>query len=285
MELCGHAWGLYRSLRPYCSHERASEIVKAIIPKLVLPDTVRYLVRPTEEADGKDIVKFGRGYSHFTDGCAMRLPIGDELKSCSGITETMYLHRNGYRNKFADEPTNFDMFFRCNTHMFTIENLIWGLAVLSHLQQDVATDTTWQNNLCQCDTGKNEVLYVHTGRVVTGKEFREDMAIANVWFHRYFRQMIMSEFGDNLTQEWLEQNVCEAFYEAYSEGMATNSCKYLKMDPRVFDDSEEVAEELIATLKERGLISCEADLKRESDMLIGSAVGSCATLVNHVIRL
>lgn len=280
MELCGHVLGLFRALRPFYSFERTNELISEIAPKLVLTDTIRCLVKPTEQHP--EVVKFGRGYSHCTDGCAMRLPINDELKKFSNITETEFVYNPAYVSKFADEPTDFQRFFEINSRLFQNGNESWGLAVLAHLQQDVATDITWQHNLCKCDTSKGKVTYTISGRIVTGKEFREDMVIANIWFHRYFRQIIKSEFGDDITQEWLNKNVCKSFYEAYPDGMADNSCQYLRMDRRVFDDSEEVDDSLIDILIEHGLINCKDDLKREADILIGSAVGSCATLVNYV---
>lgn len=283
MELCGHVLGILKALRPYCSFEVASKLIKFIIPKMVEPDTIRCLALPTEQHP--EIVKYGRGYSHCTDGCAMSLPIGDELKNFRGITTTKYLHKDGYVNKCADEPTNFELFFSYNQRLFAGDELIWGLAILAHLQQDVASDTTWQNNLCECEPQNKRVTYKHSGRVVTDKQFRDDMKLANVWFHRYFRLKIREEFGDEITQEWLNEFVCQAFYEDYSESMAENSCSYMNMDPRVFDDSEETANALIEEFVEKGLISCEADLKKEADMLIGSAVGACAVLVNHLVRL
>lgn len=251
--------------------------------KKCVTDAIRYAVRPEETCP--DVVKFGRGYSHFTDGCGMKLPIGEELRNFSNISQTQYIHKSGYVSKFADEPTDFGLFYCLNSHLFEHENLIWGLAILSHLQEDVASDITWQHNLCRCDTKAGTVTYTASGRMVDGKQFREDMGLADIWMHRYMRLKFEVEYGDKISQDWINQYVCGSYYLGYPEGMAKNSCNYLNMDERVFEDSSENADEIIRILIERGLIKNEEQLLKESEELFLSAIGSCATLVNHLIRL
>ncbi len=283
MELYGHALAFAYSLRKYCSLEDVQELMLKNVYKLCLTDAIRYAVRPEETCS--DVVKFGRGYSHFTDGCGMKLPIREELRSFSNIGQTKYVHKSGYVSKFADEPTDFGLFFALNPHLFEAENLIWGLAIISHLQQDVASDITYQHNLCVCDTNAGTVTYPASGRVVDGKQFREDMGLANIWMHRYMRLKFEAEYGDKISQDWINQYVCESYYLGYPEGMARNSCGYLNMDERVFDDTDERIVEIVQTLVERGLIRNEEQLLKETEELFSSAIGSCATLVNHLIRL
>lgn len=282
MELYGHAITFYYALREFVPKSRAEELVKQHTAKLCLTDAFRNLVRPT--AEDPDIVKFGRGYSHFTDGCGMRLPIGEELKNITNITETQYVTGKGYRNKFADQPTDFRLFHEMNPHLFE-GDFIWGLAVQSHLEQDVGSDKMWQHNLCLCDTEKDEVQYVLTETKVTGKMFRDDMVLANIWCHRFFREMVKEKYGDEITQEWLNEFVIPSFYMAYPIGMAANTAGYLNMDARVFDDSDESSAEIVNTLISHGLIVSELDLEHETQKLFFGAVANCNALVNHLVRM
>lgn len=282
MELYGHAAAFYYALREYLPKESAEHLVKLQVAKLSLTDTIRYLVRKT--ASHPEIVNFGRGYSHFTDGCGMRLPIGETLKTLECIDRTDMVADEDYVSKFADKPTDFKLFFELNLHLFG-DNITWGLAVLAHLNQDVGSDAMWQHNLCRCITAKNEVVYVLSGRTVTGKEFREDMALANIWCHRFFNKLIKERFGDEITQSWIDENVCQAYYQAYSEGMAKNSCKYLAMDEGVFSESDEIANGVIKTLIQHGLIRSESNLELEAKKLFYGAVAACNSLVNHLARL
>lgn len=285
METFGHVTSFYYAMRKAgLSKEESSNLVLKHSAKLCLTDSIRYTVKPIDDKD--TVVKFGRGYSHCTDGCYMVLPFGDTLKQFTNIHQTRFYTSNGYYNKFADEPTDFATFIQINSQMFEKENEEWGLCALAHLQQDVGSDTTWQHNLCICDTTNDKVVYVNTNKTVNGKKFRQDMSLANILFHQYIITRIYSEFGDNITQDWLNKYPCQSFLNNYEESMAKNTCGYLNMDSRVFesnysDSSKELFNKLIT---DSSLISTDYQLIEEFDLLFNDAVAACNLLVNKFAR-
>ena len=178
MEIFGHVITFYSALRREFSHERAVELVEEHAAKLCLPDAIRFTVKNCD-----DVVKFGRGYSHFTDGCYMELPFGKALKGFKYIFYTRYNTGEGYISKFADEPTDFAKFISLNPDMFKEPNESWGVFALSHLYQDADTDNFWQRVLCTMYTKENVVHYNKTKKIVSGQKFRKDMALANIYVH------------------------------------------------------------------------------------------------------
>jgi hypothetical protein len=152
-----------------------------------------------------------------------------------------------------------------------------------HLQQDVASDSLWQHNLCRCDTQNDEVVYVKTGRVVNGKTFREDMALANVYIHNYFVEAALGEFGDVINEATLEE-AKQSFAKHYYQGMADNTSKYLDMDPRVFGMDHLQRQELVAELIARGLVNDEEELITEAVVLYEAAIACCNPIVNLFVR-
>ena len=206
MEVFGHMTTLYGALRRNgVSHEGALNMIREHGIKFMLTDNIRAAVT------GEGVARFGRGYSHFTDGCSMVLPFGDALKSYTNIHQTMFEHREGYVNKFADQPTDFAKFIRMNPEMFTPENQIWGIATLAHLAQDVNSDDLWQRNICSCDTDNDIVVYNYTGRVVDGDQFRKDMATANIYMHNMFVGYIHNVLD---ARELEEQEFLNAVFES-----------------------------------------------------------------------
>lgn len=278
MEIFGHVVTMRAAFRrAHVSAMLSDVLVREHAAKLCLTDAIRWTVR------GDDVVKFGRGYSHFTDGCYMVLPYGERLKNFTDIHQTEFYTQEGYTSKFADEPTDFAKFIRINSAMFSVSNEAWGICALAHLQQDVSSDSTWQHNLCRCDTNKNEVVYVKTGKVVDGKTFREDMALANVYMHNYFVEASMAEFGDVINDERIDE-ARQSFRKFYVQGMAENTCRYLEMDPRVYGMDYAERSALVGELIERGLITCEDEILDESMALYEAAIACCNPLINLFVR-
>ena len=200
MELFGHQTPLFaRLLEEGLSKKEALEFIKEHGVKMMLVDNLRPAV------NGDDVAPKGRGYSHFTDRCSMVLPFGEALKDYTDIHQTTFEHGEGYRNKFADEPTDFAKFIRMNPDMFTPENQDWGIFTLAHLEQDVNSDGVWQRMVCACDTENDRVDYVFTGKVVDGATFRKDMIRANIYMHTMFVGYIRNVLKcDIQEQEFLE---------------------------------------------------------------------------------
>lgn len=278
MEIFGHVVTMRAAFRrAHVSPMLCDVLVREHAAKLCLTDAIRWTVR------GDDVVKFGRGYSHFTDGCYMVLPYGEKLATFSDIHQTEFYTDEFYKNKFADEPTDFAKFICINSAMFSTSNEAWGISALVHLQQDVSSDSLWQHNLCRCDTAKNEVVYVKTGKIVDGKTFRDDMALANVYMHNYFVEAALAELGDVINEATLEE-AKQSFRRFYYQPMAENTCKYLDMDPRVFGMSLEERNALVGELIERGLVTSEQELLDESMCLYEAAVACCNPLINLFVR-
>ncbi len=278
MEIFGHVVTMRAAFRrAHISSMVSDLLVREHAAKLCLTDAIRWTVR------GEDVVKFGRGYSHFTDGCSMVLPYGEKLQTFTDIHQTEFFNDEGYVSKFADEPTDFGKFIRTNAAMFSTTNEAWGFCALAHLEQDVLSDSVWQHNLCRCDTTKNEVVYVKTGKIVDGKTFREDMALANIYMHNYFVEAAMIEFGDVINEDVID-NARVSFRRFYYQGMAENTCKYLDMDPRVYGMNFEERRLLVQQLIDKGLINNEEELIEESRILYESAIACCNPLVNLFVR-
>ena len=279
MELFGHDIVLLATGgRHELTYAESLELVEKVAAPLDETDALRFY------NTSEDCVRFGRGYSHFTDGCWMRLPIGKELKNYSSISQTEYHTGKGYVNKFADKPTDFALFISKNLHLFTEENKEWGMCILSHLHQDVNSDTVWQHDLCVCDTNHNKVTYVASGKEVTGKEFREDMVLTNVYMHRMFVLYTEEIFGHPINGKEFLDAVFASLDKFYSEPMATNTKRYFQMDSRVWNASEgqmkELADEIIYT----GLFKNRQHLDDTTKSLFEAAVASLNPIVNHKIR-
>ena len=228
MEVLGHVLTFYAALRQAgISKEQAESFVVEHAAKVCLTDSIRCTVT------GDNVVKYGRGYSHFSDGCYMVLPCGKALKTYTNIHQTTFDSDKNYKSKFSDTPTDFCLFIKTNPHLFTPENSDWGLSVLSHLQQDVNTDYLWLHNLCKCNVKNNQVLYINSDIVVTGETFRKDMALVNIYIHRVFIELIFDMFGDYILDDFLELPK-NSFRKWYNPAMAENTCKCITTDPRVF---------------------------------------------------
>ena len=184
MEGFGHVITFYAALRRAgISQIEAENHIKEHSAKICLTDAIRCTIT------GENVVKFGRGYSHFTDGCSMVIPCGEKLKTYSNIHQTKFTTGENYRSKFSDKTTDFGLFIKTNPDLFSPENDDWGIAILSHLQQDVNTDYLWLYNLCSCNVEENKVLYKNSGKIVTGETFRKDMAQVNIYIHRLFVEL------------------------------------------------------------------------------------------------
>lgn len=280
MEIFGHCATFYGALRKSgVSHEKALEMLEAHSAKLCLVDAIRCYVI------GDNVVKFGRGYSHFTDGCGMTLPFGEALKEFSSIEQAAYVHGEGYVSKFADEPTDFAMFYRMNPELFASGNEEWGIFVMSHLCQDVNSDTVWQHDICICDTKNNSVRYRYTGKVVDGAQFRKDMFLANIYMHRMFVEYIGRILDQELDEEEFLSRIRASFDRCYNEKMSENTKKYIVMDPRVFgatsEEMRELAKQIVATgmFKSRGHLDCTCV------MLFQNAMVSLNPVINHMVRM
>lgn len=278
MEIFGHVITFYSALKQEFSHERAVELVEEHAAKLCLTDAIRFTIK-----DCDDVVKYGRGYSHFTDGCYMKLPFGDELKAFTNISQTSYHTGEGYVSKFADEPTDFAKFISLNPDMFKEPNESWGVFVLSHLCQDVDTDDFWQRELCSTYTKDNFVHYNITNKVVDGQKFRKDMALANIYIHNIFVTILNSLYDVNVFEI---KEVIEAaktsFRRWYETAMAENTCKYLDMDIRVFATTSEELGELVQEIIDTGLFETEEQMLDMSISLLDRAIISLNSVMNWI---
>ena len=280
MEIFGHciaAYGAY--IKSGVSHEKALEMIEEHSAKLCLTDAIRCYVT------GDNVAKFGRGYSHFTDGCGMTLPFGEALKEFSSIEQTAYVHGEGYVSKFADEPTDFAMFYRMNPEMFAPGNEEWGVFVLSHLCQDVNSDTVWQHNICICDTKNDSVRYPYTGKVVDGAQFRKDMGLANIYMHRMFVEYVWNILEQEVHEEEFLSRVRASFDRWYNEKMSTNTKKYIDMDKRVFGATPEEMKELAKQIVATGMFLNRKHLDYTSITLFQDAMASLNPVINHMVRM
>ena len=275
MEIFGHVFTFYSALRREFSHERAVELVEEHAAKLCLTDAIRFTVK---ECD--NIVKFGRGYSHFTDGCYMKLPFGDELKNFTNISQTSYHTGEGYTNKFADDSTDFAKFIRLNSDMFKEENESWGVFALAHLCQDVDTDDFWQREVCTTYTKDNFVYYNMTKTVVDGQKFRIDMALANIYIHNAFiNRLFYVKISD--VEEVIDA-AKTSFRRWYEPEMAENTCKYLDMDIRVFATTFEELSELVEQIMGTSLFKSEDEMREFSNKMFDRAVTSLNSVMNWI---
>lgn len=279
MEVFAHVLTEYTALRQNgLTHEEALECIRKHGVKMMLTDNIRCCVV------GDGVAKFGRGYSHFTDGCGMVLPFGDELKGFTDIHQTEFVHAEGYVNKFADKPTDFAKFIRMNPNMFTPENELWGISVLAHLQQDVNSDDVWQRKVCTCDTDKDEVVYNFTGTKVNGKQFRDDMARANIYMHHMFVGYVRNILGVEMSEEEFLGAIFDSIDRWYNPKMAENTKKYFKLDPRIFGEDSGV-KELAKEVVDSGMFLTRKQLDFTSITLFTDCIASLNPVVNHLVHL
>lgn len=281
MELFGHCIALYAAAIKDggMSHEKALEMLEEHSAKLCLTDAIRCYVT------GDNVAKFGRGYSHFTDGCGMTLPFGEALKGFSSIEQTEYVHGEGYISKFADEATDFALFCRMNTEMFAPGNEDWGICVLSHLQQDVNSDTVWQYDVSICDTKNDIVRYPYTEKIVNGEQFRKDMALANIYIHRMFVEYVWNILEKELHEEEFLGRIGASFDRWYNEKMSANTKKYIDMDKRVFGATPEEMKELAKQIVATGMFANRKHLDYTAITLFQNAMVSLNPVINHMIRM
>lgn len=278
MEIFGHVITFYSALKREFTHERAVKLVEEYAAKLCLTDAIRFAVK-----DCDDIVKFGRGYSHFTDGCHMVLPFGEALKDFTNISQTSYHTGEGYVSKFADKPTDFAKFISLNPDMFMKPNESWGVFALSHLCQDVDTDDLWQRELCTVYTKDNFVHYNITNKVVDGQKFRKDMALANIYIHNIFVTILNSMYDLNVSEiKEVVEAAKTSFRRWYEPTMADNTCKYLDMDSRVFATTSEEVSGLIKEIIDTGLFETEEQMLDMSVSLLDRAIISLNSVMNWV---
>ncbi len=260
MEIFGHVITFYSALKRELPHEIAVKLVEEHAAKLCLTDAIRFAIK-----DCDDVVKFGRGYSHFTDGCYMKLPFGEELKKFTNISQTSYHTGEGYISKFADEFTDFAKFISLNPDMFKKPNESWGSFVLSHLYQDAETDIFWQREVCSVCAKEDFVQYNITNKVVDGQKFRKDMALANIYIHNFFVRML---YFNLYTDEDEVFEVIEAaktsFRRWYEPKMAENTCKYLDMDNRVFVINSDLLGDLVQEIIDSGMFETEEQISELS---------------------
>ena len=281
MELFGHCIALYAAAIKDggMSHEKALEMLEEHSAKLCLTDAIRCYVT------GDNVAKFGRGYSHFTDGCGMTLPFGEALKGFSSIEQTEYVHGEGYISKFADEATDFALFCRMNTEMFAPGNEDWGICVLSHLHQDVNSDTVWQYDVSICDTKNDIVRYPYTEKIVNGEQFRKDMALANIYIHRMFVEYVWNILEKELHEEEFLGRIGASFDRWYNEKMSANTKKYIDMDKRVFGATPEEMKELAKQIVATGMFANRKHLDYTAITLFQNAMVSLNPVINHMIRM
>lgn len=281
MELFGHCIALYAAAIKDggMSHEKALEMLEEHSAKLCLTDAIRCYVT------GDNVVKFGRGYSHFTDGCGMTLPFGEALKGFSSIEQTEYVHGEGYISKFADEATDFALFCRMNPEMFAPGNEDWGICVLSHLHQDVNSDTVWQYDVSICDTKNDIVRYPYTEKIVNGEQFRKDMALANIYIHRMFVEYVWNILEKELHEEEFLGRIGASFDRWYNEKMSANTKKYIDMDKRVFGATPEEMKELAKQIVATGMFANRKHLDYTAITLFQNAMVSLNPVINHMIRM
>lgn len=281
MELFGHCIALYAAAIKDggMSHEKALEMLEEHSAKLCLTDAIRCYVT------GDNVAKFGRGYSHFTDGCGMTLPFGEALKGFSSIEQTEYVHGEGYISKFADEATDFALFCRMNTEMFAPGNEDWGICVLSHLHQDVNSDTVWQYDVSICDTKNDIVRYPYTEKIVNGEQFRKDMALANIYIHRMFVEYVWNILEQELHEEEFLSRIGASFDRWYNEKMSANTKKYIDMDKRVFGATPEEMKELAKQIVATGMFANRKHLDYTAITLFQNAMVSLNPVINHMIRM
>ena len=281
MELFGHCIALYAAAIKDggMSHEKALEMLEEHSAKLCLTDAIRCYVT------GDNVAKFGRGYSHFTDGCGMTLPFGEALKGFSSIEQTEYVHGEGYISKFADEATDFALFCRMNPEMFAPGNEDWGICVLSHLHQDVNSDTVWQYDVSICDTKNDIVRYPYTEKIVNGEQFRKDMALANIYIHRMFVEYVWNILEKELHEEEFLGRIGASFDRWYNEKMSANTKKYIDMDKRVFGATPEEMKELAKQIVATGMFANRKHLDYTAITLFQNAMVSLNPVINHMIRM
>ena len=194
------------------------------------------------------------------------------MKNFKNISQTQYHTGEGYVSKFTDEPTDFAKFISFNPDMFAKPNESWGVFVLSHLCQDVDADDFWQRELCITYTKDNLVYYPFTKKTVDGQKFRKDMALANIYIHNTFVNILYSLY-DISVFEIIEviDAAKKSFRRWYEPAMAENTCKYLDMDIRVFVSTEVEEMSLYLLVKEiigTGLFETEEQMLELSENLL-----------------
>ena len=280
MEIFGHCATFFaRIIREGIALENALKLLEEHSAKLCLTDAIRYTIR------GDNVVQFGRGYSHFTDGCGMTLPFGENLKNFTNIHETTFITGVGYISKFADKPTDFARFIRMNPALFEKGNDDWGSAILSHLQQDVTSDTLYQHDISICNTADNKVTYPYTKKEVDGEQFRKAMYLTNTYIHHFFVEYIKSLTCDEFSEEKFLTSIKASFDRWYSKGMAENTKKYLNMDHRVFSATDEELKKLAEEVCSTGMFSSIEHLNSTCQSLFEDAMVNLNPMINHIIRL
>lgn len=295
MDLFGHvATTSYALLNAGMGYKALKDFLRNNAAKLCLTDTIRCKLVSSEEG----FVKFGRIYSHFTNGAGIYFPINEELKEGCFSPDDLCLNSEAYVPSIADGPTDFTRFIETNPHIFTKANQLWGLCILTHLNQDVASDKVYQH--LTADFGEAEfgnvlihgafeakdkrVTYKLTRKEVSGTTFRQNIARGCILFHHYMVQQLINNFA--IAPYNLIHETCTSFDEAYDTKMAESAKGYIRPNPLWFSDIDESGNSIVQIeneMIESGFCETSEQLNALWEMLLAEAIVACNPLLNEVV--
>lgn len=125
------------------------------------------------------------------------------------------------------EPTIFEKFVETNKYL---PNLYYD-GVAKHLIQDIIFDN-FVRKVFNCSK-MYEDTFVVNGKSYNGKDFRDIIAKMEQQLFYFMSWFIRDEYGITSDQEWFDINVYPVLKLMYSEEMANNTYKYMKIDPQI----------------------------------------------------
>ena len=195
------------------------ESFKENIPWVLLPDAIRCYTRSRE-------------YSHFEESSTIDEDVSwmefpENLKNLNMENlPPMYL-ANGIKKAVIGENTNLDTF-----HAHNSSHLHYA-AIRTHLEQDIVLDNILRQ-IVDCSQKYEDIFTVQaTGEEINGPELRKRVASFEKFGFLLFSKKVFEQTGILLNQQWFDENVKTALEQTYSQNMADNTYKYMKIDPQI----------------------------------------------------
>lgn len=248
MELLGHVLTVYLSARQFFNDETATNFIRQNAAKFCLPDTIRSIIEPAKS--NSKIMPHERRYTHFYKGGSITFPINSELKNGAFIADDICDLKTGKEDQ--DEVTDFCELIETNPHIFTNENKLWGVCILSHLLQDSATDKImvvekYEDNTNananeksilvygQLKISKERFKYKDSSRVIDFEVFRRDVAT----LHSIINSILVTRVGKQKAYELIEA-AKESFKEHYPEKMAESAQRFITPNNECFLEADDL---------------------------------------------
>lgn len=211
---------LQHILATFLSDKGNYNLFKDEIAYALLPDSIRAYLRP-------------RQYSHFEESSDKKdISWLEYPLDLNNITKENTNEVNKHLSEnilpcCLGEKTILSEFYKHNQHL--PDNYYNG--VEKHLIQDMVFDN-FIRDVINCDK-KYDDIFIFNDKKLNGKEVRN--LIANIEKQGFYvlAERVYKQYNITTNQQWFDKNVKPILYETYSEDLANNTYKFIKVDPQI----------------------------------------------------